>query len=117
MNTSLITACLALAVSLPLAAKDPPEARPTSLELGKEDRIIARHGGGISGLAFSPDGKLLATGGGDKIVCLWDVTTGKEVRRLGGLQGFVRKLVFSPNGKLLASAGDDQGVILWDVAT
>ena len=60
----------------------------------------------ISG-AVSPDGQLLATGGWDRIVTLWDVKTQTVYRTLKGHTGEIRALAFSPDGKLLVSGGAD----------
>jgi eukaryotic-like serine/threonine-protein kinase len=68
-------------------------------------------------LAFSPDGKVLATGAGfvESDIRLWDVASGREIARLEGHRAFIGALVFWPDGKTLASASGDQTIRLWDL--
>jgi WD40 repeat protein len=68
-------------------------------------------------LAFSPDGKLLASGGGDNCIRLWDPDTGKEVRMLEGHDSRVTCSGFSGDGKRLVSAADNNDLRLWEVDT
>jgi hypothetical protein len=72
------------------------------------------HGGQ---LAFSPDGRLLASGYDQKgpIVRLWEVQTGQEVRRWEGHRGPISGLAFAPDGRTLASGSHDAMVLVWDV--
>jgi WD40 repeat protein len=66
-------------------------------------------------LAFSPDGKRLASGAWDGTVIIWDVATGKRLREFPGHRGRVVSLAFSPDGKRLASGSIDTTVLVWDV--
>src|SRR5205085_11066971 len=65
---------------------------------------------------FSPDSRMLASGGFDGVVQLWEIVTGKERRAFHGHQGPIEALVFSPDGKTLASGSADTTILLWDVA-
>jgi serine/threonine protein kinase/WD40 repeat protein len=73
----------------------------------------------ITALAFSPDGKMLASGAGfaDSDIHLWEVATGKEIGKLEGHGSWVSFLIFSPDGKKLTSSSADQTIRIWDVAS
>jgi WD40 repeat protein len=68
-------------------------------------------------VAFSPDGRSLASGSLDTTVRLWDAVTGKVVRALSGHAKGVLSVAFNPDGRSLASASEDGTVRLWDVAS
>lgn len=59
----------------------------------------------VSSVAFSPNGKTLASGGGDNMIKLWDVASGRELPSLAGHSNPVWSVAFSPDGQTLASGG------------
>jgi WD40 repeat protein len=78
-------------------------------------RQISGHGSTVYGVAFSPDGKRLASGSGDGLVKIWEVADGRLVWEKSGHGGItVYSVAFSPDGKLLASGSYDKTVKLWD---
>src|SRR5262249_40616181 len=78
--------------------------------------VRLRHKEWLAAVAFSPSGKLVATGAEGGIIRLWDPSTGKELRPIEGHAGRLASLAFSPDGTLLASAGS-KSVYLWDPLT
>jgi len=81
---------------------------------GREIGVIKGHGRGVSKVAFSRDGKLLASGGTDNSIKIWDVGTQRELSTLKGHTSNIESIDFSPDGRLLASASDDGSTFLWD---
>jgi WD40 repeat protein len=84
----------------------------------KERGAFTGHKFGVQRVALSPDGKVLAAGGGDTRggeLKLWDVEAGKELGPLPGYSDSLYALAFSSDGKLLASGDSSYRVTLWDV--
>jgi WD40 repeat protein len=76
-----------------------------------------RHTDPVTALAFSPDGRWLASGSSDGTVRLWDPVTGAADRTLTGPPEGVATVAFSADGRILASAGHGPTVWLWDATT
>ena len=68
-------------------------------------------------MAFSPDGKHVASASADRTVRVWGTAEGKEILTLKGHTGVVTCVAFSPDGKQLVSAATDHTVRLWDTAS
>ncbi|MDQ3257246.1 MAG: WD40 repeat domain-containing protein, partial [Acidobacteriota bacterium] len=75
------------------------------------------HRGAFQVVAFSPDGKTLATGSEDQTIKLWDVGGGRELTTLKGHRHWISSITFSPDGGTMATASRDLTVKLWDVDT
>ena len=71
----------------------------------------------VHGLAFTPDGTLLAAASGDGGIDVYDAAVGERRRRMEGHEGPTRSVVFLPDGKRLASASNDRTVRIWDLRT
>ena len=85
------------------------DGRPCSEVLARESIVFS--------VAFSPDGRTLASGNRSSTIKLWDVASGQELRTLIGHSHSVTSLAFSPDGKTLASGSEDFTIRLWDVAS
>jgi WD40 repeat protein len=70
----------------------------------------------VHGLAFSPDGGILATGSSDSTIRLWNPATGQHLRTIKGQKEAVSCVAFSPDGRILATGGSDSTVRLWNPA-
>jgi RNA polymerase sigma factor (sigma-70 family) len=69
----------------------------------------------VNKVAFSANGKVIASGSGDEFIRLWDAHKGKQIRSLRGIRPGTRCVAFSPDGRTIAAGWQDGKVRLWDV--
>jgi WD40 repeat protein len=114
-----------LAIGTATAFNSPDQAgivRVWEIASGRELPTYRGHAGGVLHLAFSPDGKAVASVGGDPRRAigearLWDPRTAREIRTFEGHADCIKAVAFSPDGRLLATGSQDGTVKLWDPGT
>ena len=108
----LVAACMlsysALVVLLTLLTPSAPMTR--------DARTLGQHRDIVLSVAFSPDGRLLASASRDATIRVWHVGAARLLYTCTGHQGAIRRVCFAPDGRTLISAGDDATVRLWRVA-
>src|SRR6266480_3269294 len=94
--------------------KDEDHNLPSGITLR---HVLEGHSGEIRQIAWSPDGRILASGSNDNTIRLWDAQTGQALQTLSGHSETVLSIAWSPDGRILASGSDDQAIRLWDAQT
>ncbi|HEX5272325.1 MAG TPA: protein kinase [Gemmataceae bacterium] len=90
-----------------------PTVKVWDAQTGRETLTLKGHSGGIYSVAFSPDGRRIASASQDNTVKVWDVEAGREALTLGHTGG-VSSVAFSPDGKRIATASQNKSVKVWD---
>lgn len=114
---SQVAATIAHLLGEDFASASPKSAPTLPGVRGMAVRTLKGHAGSVLGVAFSPNGDVLASCCRDKTIKLWDVRAGKLLRTLREHSGDVYGIAFSPKGDLLASGGKDKVIRLWDAKT
>jgi WD40 repeat protein len=98
-----------------LAVSGDYAVRLFDVERQREKAVLKVHKGLVPAVAFSPDGRTLATGSWDQTVKLWDVETGRERQTYEWPVGRVTRLAYAPDGMRLAASGDTGALVVWDM--
>jgi serine/threonine protein kinase len=97
--------------------KQPPVIPKINPSVSPLDKTLTGHSETVFSVAYSPDGRYLASGSKDKTIKIWEVATGKGLRTLTGHSGVVLSVAYSPDGRYLASGSQDKTIKIWEVAT
>jgi WD40 repeat protein len=99
-----------------LAMSDDKDIAIVSLSDGKTLRVLRGHNDTVNYLAFSHDGKLLASASADKTIALWDPSVGRALRTMTRHTATVNMVLFSEGDRQLFSIGNDRAIRVWRVA-
>ncbi len=93
------------------------EAMKTVTHITTRVSDFTEHTHAVQTLAWSPDGKYIASAGHDKVIHIWDTTTGEVIHSYHGHTGIIWNLAWSPDSRSLISAGADEIVQIWEATT
>ena len=99
------------------SAGDDATIRLWDTSTGECFNILRGHSSWVRCIAFSPDGRMIASGSHDATIRLWDTGSGQCIETMRGHSNCVWSVAFNPAGKTVASGGDDGTIRLWDVST
>lgn len=99
-----------LALDSQVVLDSPLDLGPVTEAGGVPEQTLEGHTGMVDSVALSADGRYAVTGGSDRTVRVWDLSTGRLLRLLEGFGGTVRAVAFTPDGQNVVVAGDDQSV-------
>ena len=116
---SMILAMYAVAATWPSGHTVLPEAeqRLHVALTSSRVRLTVRHSDSVNAVAWSPDGRRLATGSADSLAKIWDAGDGRELSAMAGHTESVNSIAWSPDGRYLATAGFDNTVKVWKADT
>ena len=110
----LVRGTVDITTTSPSPTRIPPS--PTAMVALSRTLYVGRSSN-VTSVAFSPDGKIVASGDSENIIKLWRVSTGEDIGTLSGHRLDVESLAFSRDGQLLASGSSDYTIKLWSVST
>ncbi|PWY78215.1 WD40 repeat-like protein [Aspergillus heteromorphus CBS 117.55] len=104
--------------SSPTPVPQPPPPPPKPDKVNYHQKYLLRgHLRGVSAVRFSPDSTMIASGGADGAVKVWDTVTGRLIHTFEGHLAGISTISWSPDGATIASGSDDKTIRLWNVLT